>query len=215
MPKRDVLTKAEFDRLLRWLNSEDREQAGEKYEAIRRTLIQIFVWRGFSDAEGLADQTINRVARKVEDLADSYEGDPARYFYGVARMVMMEALKSHSQPVSLNEIRSLPYKTDVGGSVDSLALEREALDVREALERCINKLTEHDQKLFLDYYQFDKQAKIAGRKALAEEFGMSMNTLRVHIYRIRVSLAMCIRGELARLHGREGEGFDGEFRARE
>ena len=48
--------------LLEWLDP-NLDLAGEKYEEIRRGLIKIFGYRGCSDAEGLADETINRVAR--------------------------------------------------------------------------------------------------------------------------------------------------------
>src|SRR6185369_14624999 len=53
-----------FDALLAWLDP-DREIAGQKYEVIRAGLIRIFVSKGFSDAEDLADETINGVARFI------------------------------------------------------------------------------------------------------------------------------------------------------
>ncbi|MFL6230009.1 MAG: hypothetical protein ACJ741_14655, partial [Pyrinomonadaceae bacterium] len=67
MSKQWTLTRDAFEGLLTWLDS-DREQAGKKYEDIRSSLIKIFTWRGVAEAEELADETINRVARKVKDL---------------------------------------------------------------------------------------------------------------------------------------------------
>ena len=61
MKKNWVLSQKAFDDLLDWLAS-NREQAGHKYEAIRRRLITIFTGRGCCDAEDLADETMNRVA---------------------------------------------------------------------------------------------------------------------------------------------------------
>ena len=58
------LTKEEFDELLSWLDT-DPDRAGEKYEAIRHRLITIFLNRQCYEAEDLADETINRVAKKV------------------------------------------------------------------------------------------------------------------------------------------------------
>ena len=55
-----VLTQEDFDRLLRWLDA-NLEAAGKEYEAIRQRLIKIFARRGCSEAEDLADETINRV----------------------------------------------------------------------------------------------------------------------------------------------------------
>ena len=53
--------------MLAWLDS-DRERAGQKYEEIRCGLIKIFVCQGCTDPEGLADETINRVIRKIPEI---------------------------------------------------------------------------------------------------------------------------------------------------
>ncbi len=92
-------TQEAFDQLLAWLNS-DREQAGKKYEEIRKRLITIFTCRGCLIPEDLTDETIDRVVMKIPDLAGSYVGDPALYFYGVANMSFMNTseefpLRSH------------------------------------------------------------------------------------------------------------------------
>jgi DNA-directed RNA polymerase specialized sigma24 family protein len=83
------LKQEDFEKLLAWLHP-NREQAGQKYETIRESLIKVFSWRGYNDAEDLADEVITRVAAKTRDLADSYVGDPALYFYGVAKNVVHE-----------------------------------------------------------------------------------------------------------------------------
>jgi hypothetical protein len=87
MSRRWTLTKESFDSLLAWLDP-DREQSARKYESIRRTLIKIFTWRNVSDAEDLADETINRVAQRVNEVKPYYSGDPALYFYGVAKNLL-------------------------------------------------------------------------------------------------------------------------------
>src|SRR6266571_4389824 len=87
-----VLTQDAFDSLLDWLNA-DRVLAGKKYEAIRLRLIKIFTCRGCPEAEDLADETINRVTARVEEVANTYEGDPALYFYGVAQKLHLEYLR--------------------------------------------------------------------------------------------------------------------------
>jgi hypothetical protein len=86
-----ALTQESFDSLLAWLHP-DREQAGERYESIRCSLIRFFSARGFSNPEELADETIDRVARKIDELVPSYSGDPATYFFAVARLVCMGLL---------------------------------------------------------------------------------------------------------------------------
>src|ERR1044072_5403667 len=84
-----AINEESFESLLAWLDP-DRETAGQKYEVIRAGLIRIFVSKGFSDAEDLADETMNRVMKRLAEIRDTYVGEPARYFHGVARFVMRE-----------------------------------------------------------------------------------------------------------------------------
>ncbi len=86
----------DFDALLSWLDP-DRERAGEKYETIRQGLIKMFSWKRASDPEGLADETINRVTRKVAAIREGYVGDPRLYFYGVAKRVLLEEVRRSSR----------------------------------------------------------------------------------------------------------------------
>ena len=83
------VTQEAFDNLLKWLDP-NRDKAAIRYEDLRRRLIKIFTVRGSTVPEDLADETINRVTKRVADLEKSYVGDPAIYFYGVARMVQSE-----------------------------------------------------------------------------------------------------------------------------
>jgi hypothetical protein len=80
---------AAFEQFLFWLGP-DPESAGKKYELIRDRLIMMFRARRCVFAEDLADTTFERVARKLTDLTTEYTGDPARYFYGVAKKVYLE-----------------------------------------------------------------------------------------------------------------------------
>ena len=72
-PGADDITQEQFDQLLQWLNP-DRQQAAAQYEWIRRRLIKIFVSRGSYNPEELADNTINRVARKLPEIREGYVG---------------------------------------------------------------------------------------------------------------------------------------------
>ncbi|HSO75349.1 MAG TPA: hypothetical protein VLU47_10975, partial [Blastocatellia bacterium] len=95
-----VLSQEAFDSCLAWLDP-DRERAGEKYEEIRSKLIKIFAHRGCPIAEELTDEAINRVSRRVPDIAGTYVGDPALYFYGVAHKVYLEHVKKRPEPKPL------------------------------------------------------------------------------------------------------------------
>ena len=175
MNKNWSLSQEAFDALLDWLDS-DREQAGIKYEQIRSRLIKIFTGRGCVDPEDLSDETINRVTRKLNEIQDEFTGDRARYFFGVANKVYMEYLRR--KPPQLPPQR-LP---DPG---------RAELEHR-CLERCIDRLSSEDRDLFVRDYGTKGAMQADRRKALADELGISVNALRIRVYRIRTALKKCV-----------------------
>lgn len=185
MAKQWELTPSAFDELLAWLDA-DREQAGRKYEHIRQSLIKIFIWRGCGEAEDLADITINRVTQKLPELTQTYVGDPARYFYGVAKNVVLEQRKREAAQAPL-PVLSQSHK---------MKLEEETAELErryECLERCLRELSDNDRGLITHYYQRERQAKVDSRKELARQLGMSTLTLRVRAHRLRTSLYQCIQ----------------------
>ncbi len=186
MKKEWVLTQSRFDALLAWLDS-DREQAGQKYEEIRSRLIKIFTCRGCDNAEELADETINRVIAKVEEVAPNYEGNPALYFYGVAQRVQLEYAR---RPQLFNAESSLNRypKPDFQLVSTPNSTERD----HRCLDRCLEELPAENRQLVLDYYQHEKQGKINHRKRLAEDLGIAVNALRIRAHRIRRALQKCV-----------------------
>src|SRR5262249_34915539 len=60
------LTPEAFSKLLAELTP-DPEVAGEKYEDLRGQLIKFFEWRGLLFPDQHADETLNRVARKIDE----------------------------------------------------------------------------------------------------------------------------------------------------
>jgi DNA-directed RNA polymerase specialized sigma24 family protein len=189
MRERD-LTAESFDIFLNWLNP-DREQAAWKHEAIRRRLIAFFDCRGCADAEGLADETINRVIKQITSLTTKFEGEPARYFYGVAHYVHLEYLERH-------------VKRDGGPLTEAMrapafSTQDDERELRLAcLDRCLQKLQPEEREMITEYYLEDKQAKIDHRRRLAERFGYSVNALRIKAHRLRGELYDCIMDCLRR-----------------
>ncbi len=157
------LKQEDFDRLLAWLDP-DPNSAGLSYERIRWRLIAILASRGCAVPEELADETIDRVARRVADIRDTYVGDKAIYFLGVMNNVHHEYLKR-------------PKMARPPETVDDVEVKEKT---HLCLDECLDKLTA------------DKQAKIDLRKQLASDFGVSLNTLRLRALRIREKLQACI-----------------------
>lgn len=169
----------DFDKLLRWLDP-DPDKAASEYGQIRAKLARFFECRGCGvDADALADETIDRVMNKINDLAPTYEGPRIRYFFGVARNRFHEWVDEQIKKQSLRP----PPTGDSDG-------EKELLD--RCLRKCMAKHNEKEQRMILRYYTGDKQEKIVNRKKLAEDEGIELNALRIRAHRIRTALRICV-----------------------
>ena len=179
MGKALSIDRESFDRLLSW-PAPCHEAAGQKYETIRGGLIKLFVSRGFHDAEDLADVVINRVISRLPDIRNVYDGEPANYFYGVARNVLLEA--GRRREIASGVPQTVATPEEANPSVEY-----------ECLVQCLGRLPPEQRELMLDYYLDEKQLKISGRKHLAEELNLTAAALRVRAHRIRVALEKCVR----------------------
>lgn len=177
-----TLSKSSFDRFLAQLDA-DRSRAAQKYEALRTRLVKFFEWRACRFADTLADETLDRVARKIEQ--GDRIGDYLHYTFGVARFVYLEAVKRQAKEQAV--IVSMPAAEN--GSNQSFDDENPAL---KCLEECLRQISETNRKMILHYYYNDKQAKIEYRKKIAENLGISLNALRIKALRIRARLEECV-----------------------
>lgn len=175
MKKELAISQEEFDRFLSWLHP-NRDEAGKEYEKIRRELINMFTRRGCAEAEDLADITFNRVIKKVAKIADSYVGDRAPYFSGVAYYVRLEVFKKPPIPLPMPD----------PDPPDEKEMQQACLDM------CLNQLPLETRQLFLQYYREQKATKIAHRKTLAEQERTNPNALRIRMHRIRTRLRECV-----------------------
>lgn len=183
LPKKEwALTKEAFDRFLGRLDV-DRDKAGEKYECIRLKLIKYFEWRGSELPDMDADETLNRVIRRIEEGENVYNLNG--YIYGVARLVYNESLKRRNRKQELLDDASrheLTVEPD-----DPETAERQG-----CFDRCLGYLTNEDREIITEYYQYEKGQKIAYRKQLALRFGITPNALRIRAHRQRVNLEACV-----------------------
>ncbi len=183
MKKGWVLTQELFDTLLDWLDP-DRERAGHKYETIRLKLIKIFTSRGCAEAEELADETINRVASKLCEIINNWEGDPALYFFKVAQYVFAERRTIESRRQTLNQDPLvMPIVTE----------EIEDDTEYECLLHCLEVLRISERTLVVDYYQQQGRAKIEQHQKMATAMGIALNALRIRACRIKQTLRNCVQ----------------------
>ncbi|HEX8289416.1 MAG TPA: hypothetical protein VF556_15550 [Pyrinomonadaceae bacterium] len=177
--KQWTLSQSSFDQFLANLDT-DENRAGQKYEALRKRLVKFFEWRACSSAEDLADETIDRVVRKI-DLGEKIE-DYVSYSYRVAKFLYLENLKKQAKQQIV--VTEMPFKTEYNPDEDNPQL--------NCLETCLAGLSENNRTMILQYYRDDKQAKIDYRKKLAETFGLSPNALRIKTARVRAKLEECV-----------------------
>jgi DNA-directed RNA polymerase specialized sigma24 family protein len=172
------LTGKSLDGLL-LLFDQDRELAGEQYEALRAKLVRILEWRGSAAPEERADETLNRVARKAE------EGEVIRDVYafagGVARLVWLEEVKRERR--TRESLEQMPRRDQPTGETDARL---------ECFGSCLSKLPGDARALVVEYYREEKGAKIEARKKLAASLGIPHGTLRLRLHRLRGQLEKCI-----------------------
>lgn len=181
-----------FEEILAWLDP-DREVAGAIYVQLCHDLAQIFTWNRCSDPEGLTDEVIDRVSRKVHEVRKTYVGDPRHYFHGVARNLIKEIRNRAKEQVPLEDI-------EVASANPAMDTGEEMAEMREeCLDSCLASLSPEKRELILNYYAKDKHDKIKHRAELARRLGISVQTLRVRVYRIRLELQQCIERCLARM----------------
>jgi RNA polymerase sigma factor (sigma-70 family) len=187
------LTQEAFDGLLNYLSA-DREQAALAYEEILRKLTMYFEFRGCRCPDELADETINRVARRMQEGETIRAADVATYFYGVARNVLREYWKAASREVALLELQP---RTKLFSAPQEEAIERDLERVNhehrlECMQTCLQSLPDDTRRMILLYYRDEKGAQIKTRRMLAENMGIPGYALRLRVSRVLSKLYTCI-----------------------
>lgn len=189
-----VMTPEAFDLMLVQLDA-DRERAGEKYELIRQKLTKFFQWRGCAAAEDYTDRTIDRVARRLLEGAEVHARDPYLFFHGTAINVLREHWKK-AETSGVESLEELPItKTPAEDPIAQRTRRDERLEHEiklECLQECVQTLPREQIEQIQQYHQSDGGAKIAQRKAMAEQLNIPLNALRIRMYRLRQDLETCI-----------------------
>ena len=186
-------TSQAFERLLNWLD-EGAPSDGQKYLEMRQRLVAYFDRKNCSTPDELADETLNRVARRLEEEGiTASDTPPAKYCYIVARFVFMEYLRAaQKEHALLDDVRRQPRGNNFAASEanDKKEIKEKMLN---CLEQCTDKLEALSRKIVTRYYMGKERVKIVNRRALAEELGITMNALSIRACRIRDKLEACVR----------------------
>ena len=187
-----LLTENAFRQFLNWLD-EGVDSDGEKYLEMRRRLVAYFDRKNCFPADELADETLNRVARRLEEEG-SIETSPAHYCYIVAKFIFLEYLRRTERgQVSIDELSSLSDTHISPPAISERKREAESEEKRlSCLEHCLKDLEPNQREMIVQYYHGDQRAKIENRRALAEGSGITMNALGIRVFRIRDRLEACV-----------------------
>ncbi len=180
-----MLTKDDFDNLLRWL-SVNGGKAENKYEEIRNGLIRFFRLRNCADPLVLADETLNRVAAKIPRKKEQRDAFSVKFIYGFAVNVHHEYIRTIAErEVQLDE--KLPFAA--AGTDESSAAKNNNI---ECLENCLAKLAPDESRMILKYYSENSSYRFELRKNMAESMTISTGTLHTKVHRLKNTLKKCI-----------------------
>lgn len=179
---------AGFARLLTRLDS-DVDRAADAYEHLRRALEKYFEWHGAWPADECADETIDRLLRKLDEVDVQ---DVTKYARGIARLVLLERRR---QPAAL----SLSDHPDVEAVTVPLD---DDTPLQRCFDRCLETLPPESRSLVLQYYVAERQSKIDLRRSLARSIGVTESALRNRVQRVRDRLERCVETCIG--HGETG-----------
>jgi RNA polymerase sigma factor (sigma-70 family) len=191
----DALTQEQFHGLLQRLHH-DRDQAAREYGKLHWKLVKFFRWSSCSLAEELADETLNRAARKLH-AGDHEIPNLEAFVWGIAKRIRQEGRKKDLRTLGLADMPGESVTSDAGATVDAIDGKIQLQQELRYLRDCLSRLSPEDQELFLAY-RVDKGHYLEARTKLAERFGLSPGALRVRIIRLREKLEKCVAKRLGR-----------------
>jgi DNA-directed RNA polymerase specialized sigma24 family protein len=168
--------------------------AWEKYRGLRDRLVKFFEWNHCTFPQELADEVLDRVARKPPN--DEIR-NVAEFVIGIARNVRLEAYKRNQREVHVEArvggLESLPESRD---REEEIVAEMDRESNLNTLNQCLRKLKACDRALALDYYSASDEKQKIHRRNLAVAAGITIIALRVRANRLREKLEKCMRNGL-------------------
>ena len=183
-----------FQKFLDWLD-EGMNSDGQRYLEVRRRLELYFDRKNCVAPAELADETLHRVAKKLEENGEITDVAPLQYCYMVAKYVFLEALGAEKRapfyrPLTASNPSNLSEQSATLPEADSASDHKEK--VAACLDRCLKNLSSADRDLIVDYYHGQQRGKIERRAALAARLGLTANALSIRAFLVRQRLEGCI-----------------------
>ena len=163
----------------------DANAGGFDYEQLRRRLALFFRQDEPVDAESLADEALDRLARRLDE-GTAIES-AGLYAFGIAKLMRFEANERRAR----REAARQEALAAIGGEAEEPDETDPAL--LAALRACLREFGPGSSDLMLTYYRDDDARRIATRRDLAAALGVSINALRNRALRLRETLEACVR----------------------
>jgi DNA-directed RNA polymerase specialized sigma24 family protein len=161
----------------------DPEAAAGEYRRLHHRLLAFFESHGSLEPGRDADETLDRLARKLH-VGHAIRDVPA-YVHGLARNVLREAWRRARREEGTREaLRAQPPPAAAD------------LHIWDSFDRCLAQLEPDRAELLVAYYSAVRSSNRAWRVQLAASRGLSLNALRIRVFRareaLRESLARCL-----------------------
>jgi DNA-directed RNA polymerase specialized sigma24 family protein len=176
------LSEKAFSRLLARFNA-DPTLAGEEYEKLRARLIYFFQRHGCRIPAELSDETIDRIARKIEEGCAI--ADLSKFSFRVAWLVLQEHWDDPRREwQQLDEGLSSSESNGEHNKEQNRKLAEHRL---ECMKKCLESISPEDQELMVKNCTLKKD----GKEELAKAMGLTINALRLRVFRVRKKLGRC------------------------
>ncbi len=185
-------------KFLNWLD-EGKDSDSQRYLEVRRRLELYFDRKNCVAPAELADETLNRVARKLDENGEITEVAPLQYCYITAKSVFLDTLLSEKRTPFYR-----PLANAISGSLSSQSVSlldagasaEQKKKIADCLDGCLKTLSSTDRDLIVDYYSGQQRGKMERRAALAARLGLTANALSIRASCARQKLELCIQTRL-------------------
>jgi DNA-directed RNA polymerase specialized sigma24 family protein len=200
-------TEKAFQHFLHWLDG-GTDSEGQRYLEVRRRLEVYFDRKNCVAPGELADETLHRVARKLDENGEITDVGPLQYCYIVGKYVFLEALRAEKRapfyrPVASANPGNLFAQPAILSEADAGPDRKEK--IAACLDHCLKNLSSGDRDLIVEYYRGQQRGKIERREALSARLGLTTNALSIRACRLRQKLEACINSGLKRSGLKSGQ----------
>lgn len=168
--------------------SPEHSHAGEKYVELRERVERFFEWRECKNVEELTDIVFDRIIRKISqgEIVENAEA----YSVAVAKFVLLEYRREAAYRSELDDDLTIAASQVIESNSDD---DQKSSRRFECLDRCLEGLSGEDRNLLIGYFDTQEDTMIATRKTLATKAGITLNSLRIRISRLKTKLEKCVK----------------------